>query len=696
MSLDLTFKQVCEFIKEDDPKLIESIDKLLGLALICAPLVAGSAAVAVVPPMIAVKNEIVKISKGVFESVAGKKDDDYLARHHRMEIAYGLICFTAFFEALDQQIPKELREKINLMNGEKISLAKDAQERNLCRLETSQIDQPEIAAASSLDALSLPFPHPTETLVQQIERNTKLWKQMSEGFRDFIKNLAFWEEAQEKEQIQILAGIDNVPLVASKCFEAQYFELARHFEDFAVWAYLQEHKNTKALIGSLSDYVQKQAALAKDSKAQIDIGFARMHEAVLSIPETLKITRAIEIANGLKRHYDKKVSEPIAKEGESKGDKLRLHFPRIRTAFIPQSFKVLRWTSEMKSLEDEATWKNFERREDLGAFLLSYLSSPYSTEGPLVILGHPGSGKSLLTKVLSAQLMSEHYTVIRVPLREVNADAAIMTQIVERIQRITGQNSSWADFSGAFKNSPPLVILDGYDELLQASGRVFSRYLKEVQAFQNNETDLERPLRVIVTSRITLIDKADIPQGATIIRLLEFDKRQRDRWISIWNQENRSYFTEAMIDEFSLPEENDDESAKILSLAEQPLLLLMLALYDSEGNQLRKSKSLDRTILYDSLLRRFVEREKKKDLKFDELEQPIKEKELDLEMQRLAVAALGMYNRRKLYILSPELNADIKFFDLERSVSACDGRPMTQADLLLGSFFFCSQVQGKS
>jgi len=92
--------------------------------------------------MIAVKNEIVKISKGVFESVAGKKDDDYLARHHRMEIAYGLICFTAFFEALDQQIPKELREKINLMNGEKISLAKDAQERNLCRLETSQIDQP--------------------------------------------------------------------------------------------------------------------------------------------------------------------------------------------------------------------------------------------------------------------------------------------------------------------------------------------------------------------------------------------------------------------------------------------------------------------------------------------------------------------------------------------------------------------------
>lgn len=243
-------------------------------------------------------------------------------------------------------------------------------------------------------------------------------------------------------------------------------------------------------------------------------------------------------------------------------------------------------------------------------------------------------------------------------------------------------------FSSAFKNSPPLVILDGYDELLQASGRVFSKYLKGVQIFQNNETVQRRPLRVIVTSRITLIDKADIPQGATIIRLIEFDKRQRDRWVSIWNQENVNYFKEAKIDEFALPEENDDESAKILSLAEQPLLLLMLALYDSESNQLRKSKSLDRTILYDSLLRRFVEREKAKDQKFEDLAASSKTKELDLEMQRLAVAALGMYNRRKLHILSPELNDDIKFFSLGRPVSVSDERSMTQADLLLGSFFF--------
>lgn len=81
--------------------------------------------------------------------------------------------------------------------------------------------------------------------------------------------------------------------------------------------------------------------------------------------------------------------------------------------------------------------------------------------------------------------MSKHFTAIRVPLREVNAEAGIVAQIEEAIRRITNVGvDSWAKLSSAFKNSPPLVILDGYDELLQASGKVFSGYLKDVQTFQ--------------------------------------------------------------------------------------------------------------------------------------------------------------------------------------------------------------------
>ena len=57
-------------------------------------------------------------------------------------------------------------------------------------------------------------------------------------------------------------------------------------------------------------------------------------------------------------------------------------------------------------------------------------------------------------------------------------------------------------------------------------------------------------------------------------------------------------------------------------------------------------------------------------------------------MQRLGVAAVGMYNRRALHILTPELNDDLKFFNLERPVTVASRRALSQADLLLGSFFF--------
>jgi len=136
-----------------------------------------------------------------------------------------------------------------------------------------------------------------------------------------------------------------------------------------------------------------------------------------------------------------------------------------------------------------------------------------------------------------------------------------------------------------------------------------------------------------------------------------------------------------------LPSEEERGAEKILNLAEQPLLLLMLALYDSQKNQLRGSKELDRTKLYDSLLRRFVIRERGKEKNFYDAKGKERDKALSVEMQRLGVAALGMYNRRKVHILSPELDDDLSFFKLEREVTAKLGKALSQADLLLGSFF---------
>jgi hypothetical protein len=125
MTLDLTFKDVCSAIKKqgkEDPKLIEAVDQLLGLALVCSPLVLGDAAVALLPTL-AVKNEIIKIGKGVFEKLTKKKDDDYIKRQETMQLAYGLLVFTAFFDALDIRIPKCLFQNflspLNLLDSKR-------------------------------------------------------------------------------------------------------------------------------------------------------------------------------------------------------------------------------------------------------------------------------------------------------------------------------------------------------------------------------------------------------------------------------------------------------------------------------------------------------------------------------------------------------------------------------------------------
>lgn len=687
MALDITLKQVCDFIKRDgkpESKLIEKTDHLLGLALVCAPLVVSPALVAALPAL-AVKNELIKLGKYVIEKLTRKNDADHVARQRRMEAAYGLICFTAFFEALDKHIPKAVRDRLGVIGEDKLRLAQAASERQMPRTPPS----PENGGPteSPFATLTLPFPHPTETLAQQTERNSALWKQMSDGFLQFIQKLEFWDTATPKEKEQIPFALAKIPAEAATCFEAQYFELSRKFPDFAVWASLMEHAKTRKSVAELADYVRRHAELTQSG---VDIGFTRLHETVLAIPHNLELRQSAKLTEALRRHYASRVAEPVIEDKQEATDgRPKLSFPSVSDAFIPQSFCVRRYIPETRSLEDDETWRGLPRRNDLGPFLLSYLSSPYSAEAPLLILGHPGSGKSLLSKVLAARLISDQIMPIRVVLREVDAEAKPLTQIEESIRRITTVGGdSWAKLSSAFKNNPPLVILDGYDELLQASGQVFSSYLKDVQDFQRNESEQGRPVRVIVTSRVTLIDKARVPSGATVLRLLEFDKTQRNRWTGIWNQANVNYFRETGTQPFALPEESEAGADRILSLAEQPLLLLMLALYDSEANQLRKSKGLDRTRLYDSLLRRFVTREREKDKEFETRRDTGRSKEIDTEMQRLGVTALGMYNRRKVHILSDELNEDLKFFDLERKLPASSRRALSQADLLLGSFFF--------
>jgi hypothetical protein len=91
------------------------------------------------------------------------------------------------------------------------------------------------------------------------------------------------------------------------------------------------------------------------------------------------------------------------------------------------------------------------------------------------------------------------------------------------------------------------------------------------------------------------------------------------------------------------------------------LLLMMLALYDADGNLLQKqSGQIRQAELYEQLLDKFVRREIAKlspGLSEEELQQAV-----TLELTQLAIAALAMFNRGRQYATEEELDADLEFW----------------------------------
>jgi hypothetical protein len=93
-------------------------------------------------------------------------------------------------------------------------------------------------------------------------------------------------------------------------------------------------------------------------------------------------------------------------------------------------------------------------------------------------------------------------------------------------------------------------------------------------------------------------------------------------------------------------------------LSEQPLLLLMLALYDADTNALqRDSEVISHADLYERLLERFALREVRKDgdhRTADELAAAV-----EAELERLSIVAFAMFNRGAQWVTERDLDTDL-------------------------------------
>ncbi|WP_190113284.1 NACHT domain-containing protein [Streptomyces cinnamoneus] len=571
-------------------------------------------------------------------------------RSRRLAAAHTVIVVTAYFEAFGEtRLPFAQRE-LDLTRRDQLRLAGGS-----------------AAARDFLDQLvgaAPPMPAPHLPYEQALDELRTWCEQLSGRLLFFVRGLAVWDGLDDtgREATRQALG-DDLCARAVDRYEELFARLAVDVPEFAFWSSQVEHQGTRA---------ELRQALAGMESLLAGLWPAR---------------RPTDLAAALSAAYRAVLDRPVLADGEVP---TAMRLPTLGEGYFDPDFTV-RPVAGQDGPAREEWWAGAPVRRDLTEYLAGAFTSPGTTAAPLVVLGQPGAGKSVLTKVLAARLPAAGFLPVRVALREVPAEADIQDQIECAVRAATGEPVSWPDLVRSAGGAMPVVLLDGFDELLQATGVSQSDYLVKVARFQQREADQGRPVIALVTSRTAVADRARYPHGAVALRLEPFRSEQIDSWLDGWNRSNASYFAAQGL--APLP---PAVVARHHALASQPLLLLMLALYDAADNALQQGDDagapLGEAELYEALLTAFAGREVAKTgagLPDRELAAQV-----ERELQRLSLIAFGMLNRRRQWITSAELEEDLAAL-LGRSTVRADGfrAPLGQAEIALGRFFFVQRAQ---
>ncbi|MEU6997235.1 hypothetical protein [Nonomuraea sp. NPDC046570] len=592
--------------------------------------------------LIDAKNELVKVCNDLLGRWREwRSDGDWLSRTKRIEAANTILVVASFFEAVDGlDLPfssGELKGREDGMMRFGRNRAAAIQRHMMMRLEALEIP-------------ACPSPqYPFEAIKARVGEQYRDWVRQ---LLAFLRGLAVSDQLRPHEWEAVSGQIRiRLPDLAVARYEDSYRRLSVDVSEFAMWANMVEHQATRAGLAEL------ERLLSRVTSGQ-------------ALPDQLE---------GLKRRHRCALGHSVAEGGDVPSG---MQLPTLEEAYITQRFRTGEVTAgDNPSLE--SWWIGKEVREDLAGFLAGFLTRSAASQVPLIVLGQPGAGKSVLSKVLGARLPAD-FLSIRVPLREVSANAGIQEQIEEAIYNAIGEHLSWPELARSACGALPVVILDGFDELLQATGLKQSDYLAKVVRFQEQQLAMDRAVAVIVTSRTAVAHCARIPSKTVVARLEPFDEGQIGRWLRVWNQANAIYFLQNNLKPFAL-----DLALARQDLAAQPLLLLMLAFYDADGNALRSVMSRFRQAeLYERLMIRFAERELEKTYPPDRVADQVEQ-----ELQKLAFAAFSMFNRRRQWVAVEELDGDLDVLHSPSPRGSGFATPLSASERVFGRFFFVYEAQ---
>ncbi|GAA1621648.1 NACHT domain-containing protein [Actinoplanes couchii] len=631
MPRSLSYADAARLLGGQDSRIVTALEKSAGwLMLGAAP---GAAEIL---GLFDAKVELVRLSHDLVRTLSERRNG--LSRYDRtarLEAAHTVLAVSAFFEALG-------------------SLGFDA-------LLPTRTEQTTLAGGADLPLHHfgdlMPNPQtPPERFLQLLRDRYSL---LQARVRHFVRGLAAWETLPAADRARFEAGLAAVPAEACRRYEESFRRLVADFPEVACWASMREHRATRAALAGMEELLREISSGRLPEERRQSLAVANRAEL------TRKVAESGEVPDGIR-------------------------MPSLGEAYVPP---LLRASNVLAGdrISEEAWWDGRAVRGDLSDFLIGHLTSPQAVRAPLLVLGQPGSGKSVLSRVLAARLPSADFMPVRVVLRDVSTIDELQLQIEHAILLATGERIEWPALARSAGGALPVVILDGFDELLQAVGVTQTDYLLKVARFQEREAELRRPVAVLVTTRTAVADRARSPEGTVAIRLDPFDDVRVGTWLDIWNDLNAVNFAAQGLR--PLP------ASVVLAhrvLAGQPLLLLMLALYDTTGNALQKAEgNIQAHQLYEDLLRSFALREISKQR--PGLSSRDRDVAVENELRRLSVVAFAMFNRAAQWVAEADLARDLAALPFgtpaQRPPTTDMRTPLGTAELTLGRFFFIHQAR---
>lgn len=666
----LTFEGALRILGHSEPGWIKKLDTLLGGAILIAGAGAGVAAIgpAALTPLkmfeavwgwleqrdeaIGLLGQAVSALSGKLAGTAGRERRELIAAAHTT------IVVASFFEIFKKNVGKEFYNQLQITDQEKAALI-------------SRSDDWDGNIYEKLYVAEVPAPSAARGFEQNIRGIQNWYSQLADDFSKFIDESSAAKHYRFDWRIIINSSVER--------YRSRFLELAAKVPEFMIWSLLGESAAIQSAVTGLRVEIAAALDANRDALGRI--------KALLSLDVgqgggMLDLWQAVAWANG------GILSERIIPE-DGRGY-VGIEFPMVGESYINPRYRLTLAGNPSVTTErqaggsvrpaDEQDWDSLPSRDDFDLMFAGYVISPDAARLPMLLLGHPGSGKSMLTKVLAARLPTSAYTVIRVPLRRVGANAPVVAQIERALADATnGRVDSWWRLAEQCADTTRVVLLDGLDELLQASQVDRSGYIQEVVEFQRHEAEQRQPVVVIVTSRTVVADRVDIPQGTTVVKLDMFKEPDIAEWLSRWRKANVIAITSGKMRELTVR-----SALRQRELAQQPLLLLMLALYAADPALPGLDGGLSTSDLYQRLIESFARREAIKTLGPNPQRNELTRRAQD-HLDRLAIAALGMFNRGRQDISEDELGTDLSALDqrlMQRS------RPIEAGQRIIGEFFF--------